>query len=349
MKRIITYLFFVCCSINTSTAQDVHFSQFHQTPQLLNPATAGFFEGYERLILNHKTQWSALGSPYRTTAASFDLPFYFGSGQDAYLGAGLNFYNDRAGDSKFGINQASLSFSGILPLDRVNKFSAGLQIGFAQRSADLSNLVWGNQFNGVDGFNTNIASNEANTATSFVYADVAAGVFYEFNNSSEHMSGYDITKIQVGASYFHANKPRLKYATSPDETLYGKLVIHSHMRFDIPGSEVAVVPQAIYLLQGPYQELNAGLSLRVKLRNGTKYTGLVSENAISFGFNFRNQDAIIPMFLLELSNYAVGLSFDLTTSAIKNVSPAAGGFEISFRYTNLKDALWKRKVKGRHN
>ncbi len=327
-------------------AQDVHFSQWNETPLLLNPASAGFYNGYERFILNHKSQWASIGSPFKTTAASFDLPFFLGYGNKAYIGAGLTFYNDKAGDSKFGTNQGMLSISGILPLDDRSKFAGGIQIGVGQRSGQLDGLTWGNQFTG-EGFDTALPSNEVNTLSSFVYGDIGAGINFEFDNTSEKFDGFDEVKLNFGAAILHANKPRLKYTNAPDDYLARKLVAHLRLRYDIPGSKVSFVPQVLFVKQNPHQEIYGGFSLRFQLQNGTKFTGLVQENALSVGVQTRVKDAITPVVLLELTDYAIGVSYDISVSKIGSVNAAAGGFELTFRYTNLKDALWKRKTQGK--
>jgi hypothetical protein len=41
------------------TAQDVHFSQIQESPLWLNPANAGFMNGYLRAIANYRNQWAA--------------------------------------------------------------------------------------------------------------------------------------------------------------------------------------------------------------------------------------------------------------------------------------------------
>ena len=331
--------------LGNSFAQDIHFSQWNETPLLLNPATAGFYKGYERFILNHKSQWTSIGSPFRTTAASFDLPFMIGYGNHAYLGAGISFYNDQAGDSKFGINQGILSVSGILPVDDRTKFAAGLNFGIGQRSGQLDGLTWGNQFIG-DGFDPNIASNEANSLNSFVYADIGAGINFQFDNTSEKFDGYDEFLIDIGASIQHVNRPTFKYTNAPDDQLPMKALATFRMRYDIPGSKVSFVPQLMYVTQGQHSEMYGGASLRFQLQNGTKFTGLVQENALTVGIQTRVKDAITPIVLLELTDYAFGFSYDLSVSKLGTQNAAAGGFEITFRYTNMRDALWKRKTKG---
>ena len=55
MKRLVGLYVMMMCG--TSYAQDLHFGQTAQTPLLVNPACAGVFDGWERVILNHRNQW----------------------------------------------------------------------------------------------------------------------------------------------------------------------------------------------------------------------------------------------------------------------------------------------------
>jgi hypothetical protein len=48
--------------------------------------------------------------------------------------------------------------------------------------------------------------------------------------------------------------------------------------------------------------------------------------------------------LLEFSNYAVGLSYDLNVSGLARASSGRGGLEFTFRYLNIGTApLMKNK------
>ena len=51
---------FAAFSVNEMRGQDVHFSQFNETPQLLNPGATGVYNGYMRGIINYKNQWMAM-------------------------------------------------------------------------------------------------------------------------------------------------------------------------------------------------------------------------------------------------------------------------------------------------
>ena len=96
-------------TLGSSFSQDVHFSQFYQTPLLVNPAFTGSFNGNIRGIVNYRNQWATVGNPYTTYAFSFDMGLMKEKMENKYLGAGLFVYKDMAGDSKLSTTQVNFS------------------------------------------------------------------------------------------------------------------------------------------------------------------------------------------------------------------------------------------------
>ncbi|MEM9023599.1 MAG: type IX secretion system membrane protein PorP/SprF, partial [Bacteroidota bacterium] len=83
----------------TLSAQDMHFSQFNNSPMNLNPGLAGDFDGEYRFVLNQRRQWSSVTSnPFQTFGVSADArePLDIEN-----VGAGVSVYHDVAGDSRF--------------------------------------------------------------------------------------------------------------------------------------------------------------------------------------------------------------------------------------------------------
>ena len=59
-------------------AQDIHLSQFSNTPLLRNPALAGIFTGDTRFQAVYRNQWQSIGYPYQTAALSGEYKFAVG-------------------------------------------------------------------------------------------------------------------------------------------------------------------------------------------------------------------------------------------------------------------------------
>jgi type IX secretion system PorP/SprF family membrane protein len=325
-------------------AQDVHFSQFGQTPQLINPSATGVFSGSVRANMNYRSQWSSFGDPYNTYAASFDVPILKGDGRHAYFGLGANFYKDVAGKSDFGNFLGALSLSGIVPFSDYHTVSAGMQFGYGQYSANLTNLTWGNQFNGEE-FDLDINSNETFAFESSRYIDLGAGIFYEFKNSTTEFIGSDISSFNIGIGAYHLNKPKQQFFSYTEDEIPRKIVAQFSGTFDIRNTKLSIVPSMFYAIQGPYREMTPGMLFKLKFGNSTKYSGFFKESAIYFGSHYRLNDAIIPQVYLEFWDYMLGISYDYNNSELSNVTGGNGGFEISIRYINKPKALQRASFK----
>src|ERR1044072_8988636 len=66
----------ICCLflVPSAFAQDLHFSQFMNSPLLTNPANTGFIPAADyRLGMNYRNQWSSIMTvPYKTMSAYGD-------------------------------------------------------------------------------------------------------------------------------------------------------------------------------------------------------------------------------------------------------------------------------------
>jgi type IX secretion system PorP/SprF family membrane protein len=339
MKKT-SFLLAVLLAFGSVRGQDIHFSQFNETPTHLNPAYTGLFDGLFRVTMNYRSQWASMGSPYKTMAGAFDMPIQFGSG--AYIGLGAFLYSDKAGDSQFGTFQGLVSVSGIVPTSDHAKLSVGIQGGYSQRSASISNLQWENQYvNGA--YDPTAPSNEANLLTSFPYVDFSAGVAYQYRNVAGHMQGKDVFELQIGGAAYHLSKPNVSFLSGGSTRMDIRYVFHTQVRYDFPKTKWSLRPSAYYMQQGPAYEILLGSLIRYRIKSGTKITNFFSETGIAFGCHYRYKDAILPQMYFDFGDIFIGLSYDMNISKYAQVSKMNGGFEVTLRYANLNGALYKNK------
>ena len=80
-------------------AQDLHFSQFMNSPLLTNPANTGFIpDGDYRLGVNYRNQWSSIMSvPYKTMSAFGDVQLMKERFENGWVGLGGVVLKDVAG------------------------------------------------------------------------------------------------------------------------------------------------------------------------------------------------------------------------------------------------------------
>ena len=332
--RKLAFIAFSICATSVG-AQDIHFSQTTQTPLFINPAAAGVYDGWERVILNHRNQWLGSGTQFMTSAVAFDANIgKTRRSETPYLGVSALFFNDIGGDSKFGQQTGSIGLSGVIPMAGTGHLvSAGIQGSFSNRSADYSRLLFSSQWTGT-AFDPNLLTGEQNGAN-FQYADVAGGLFYTFRRREE-------LKIQAGVSGFHLNKPTMKFAGVEGDRLNRKWIMHASVVADIPGSPIAIDGNVMQVFQGPHTETVLGAIARYRLINGTHYTGYSQAAYIGLGAYYRVGDAICPAFVIDMYGFKFGISYDYTISSMRKAY-TGGSLEFSLSYTNLSHALFKWK------
>ncbi|HEY4798832.1 MAG TPA: PorP/SprF family type IX secretion system membrane protein [Bacteroidia bacterium] len=328
------------------SAQDIHFSQFNQSPLTLNPALAGTTV-WIRAGMQYRTQWSAVTVPYKTLGASFDIKSkkrwikikketekYRQSGENGF-GWGVNVYNDKAGDGNMSTLQANGSIAYQIYVEKRSMVALGFQAGIVQRSINFGNLYWGNQYdpNSSTGYNASAPTGEKNMNSSFIIPDLSTGAIYTFKKNERYMKGGDQMDFTVGAALFHVNQPKYSYLGG-GERLYQKIVLHGNAMIGVPNSSIAIAPGFMVAKQGPNQEIFAGAMIRYMLREDSKYTGFIKGASISAGGYYRNKDAFVGTALFEFSSYGVGISYDFNVSGLKTVSSGRGGFEITLRFLN---------------
>ncbi len=315
-------------------AQDPHYSQFSNTPLLMNPALTSDLKCDIRALTNYRSQWKSISVPYNTFTFSYDMGIRRDVARSGFLGAGIVFTNDKAGDTELSLNQVNLSLAYHLRTSMYNTFSVGILGGYAQRTIKPDKFQWDSQFNGT-AFDPNLPSNEpSDLSTLSSYADFGAGISWNYCESEKFIYANNQVIADAGIAVFHVNRPDLSFYTSSVDRLPMKVVIHASSRIGVINKQNALVPVLLYMQQGPLKNINAGLFIRNILKNASIYTGNIKGAAFSFGSMYRVGDAVIPQIQFEYANFALGLSYDVNVSGLTRCTYGRGGFEISLRFLN---------------
>jgi type IX secretion system PorP/SprF family membrane protein len=324
--------------------QDIHFSQFQTQPMTQNPALVGVKFDFAANV-NYKDQWRQIGSPYKTFGASADSKLNKHAIDRGFFAAGVNFFSDRAGDSKMGTTQGNFALAYHVKVAEHQTFGLGLMGGFAQRSLDYTHLTWGNQYDGTN-YDGAITSGENFGASSFAHSDFAAGLVYNYNNKDGHINvtdNHDL-KFNAGFSVYHLSRPKYSYLGA-NHRLYMKFVLHADALISIADTRYAFLPGVMIYYQGKAKELLVGGMFRIKLQQDSKYTGYKNGSAISIGGYLRARDAFTPMVLFEFHQFAMGVSYDVNISGLNQATNTRGGLELTLRFTN-KNPFMDGKMKA---
>lgn len=316
-------------------AQDPRFTQFYSSPQKLNPAMTGVFDGQVRLSANYRDQWSSiLGAvPYKTINVGFESKF--GVLKDDFFSLGVNVLRDEAGDAAFNQTQGhlSLSFMKQVAGGRGYRYAqyliAGVQVGAGQNGVDWSGIRFSTQFDGID-YNGNLNSGESLGEQSDVYTDINAGLMW-YGVFDKNKSFY------AGAAVNHVNTPDISFYNEAKESLYRRWVMHAGGEIPLITRQLSLLPGILYMRQGPSREINFGSNLRytnkdwneVALRVGSwmRFVKNVDQSGFSLG-----NESILMVAALEMSRFQIGLSYDVNLSTLTEISSSRGAFEVSFIY-----------------
>lgn len=299
------------CGIQTLYAQDIHFSQFFETPLLRNPALAGIFTGDIRAQMVYRDQWGSVTDGYRTGSLNGEYKLPIGKADD-FITIGGQVLFDRAGT-------AALTQTSILPVVNYHKslsnehnryLSVGFMGGVVNRSFDRSKMI------------TEDPSGEPTAVNNYTYMDGSVGLSYNSNLSENPEDNF-----YLGAAYHHFTRPKNSFFRDPSIQLNPKWTGSAGFRFGV--AEYAYVSiQADYSIQEKYQETVVGAMYGLKIGpelEKPKYT-------IHAGAFIRWSDALIPVVKLDYAPFTVAFSYDVNISKLKPYSYGRGGFEMSVSY-----------------
>ncbi len=140
IKRIVSLAGCALYLVPCVYSQDLHFSQFMNSPLSTNPANTGFIPGGDyRVGINYRNQWSAIMTvPYQTMSAFGDMQIM--QGENGWLGAGGLILHDVAGSGNLTSTKIYGSIAYHQTLNLASLISLGFNIGYANKQINTSNL-----------------------------------------------------------------------------------------------------------------------------------------------------------------------------------------------------------------
>ena len=322
LPRIV--LIFLSLVLNSAIGycQDIHFSQFFETPLLRNPALAGIFNGDLRVQAVYRNQWNSVTVPYQTGSFNGEYKMPVGKGND-FLTIGGEILYDKAGT-------VALTSTHILPVanfhkslstDRNMYLSVGFMGGLVQRKFDRSKVTTNNQYNGT-GYDPALADGETFANSGYTYLDGSAGI--SFNSS---IGESDDNNFFIGAAYHHFNKaPKVSFYGDSKIDMIPKVVFSGGVKMSVTDYSY-ITFQADYSKQGMSTEIVGGMMYSYKLDDIAD-----PKHVIHAGALIRWGDAVIPVVKLETKPVSFALSYDVNVSQLKTASHGRGGFELSITY-----------------
>ncbi|CAN5611502.1 hypothetical protein BH11BAC3_BH11BAC3_20260 [soil metagenome] len=318
-NRKILILSFVALNLLAfANGQDLHFSQFFNSPLSTNPANTGFIPDADyRIGAHYRNQYSSiLASPYKTVSVYGDAQVLRNQIENGWLGLGGLILSDVAGSGGLRSTKIYGSLAYHQQLGAASLLTAGFNVGWANKRIDQSKLSFPDQFDGKF-FDNTLPSSVVLNSNSVSYMDVQVGLNYAYFPTED-------IYINGGYSIHHVNRPQETFFSgSPDSSRIPMRHIAFLNALLKVNDRVIINPNMYYTNQAKSSEFVLGLNANYDL------SGEGGDKQLIAGLYYRSGDAVIPMLGFEIKNIRFTFSYDATTSALKNYNNLQGATEFN--------------------
>ncbi|MEN9684253.1 MAG: hypothetical protein RLZZ28_39 [Bacteroidota bacterium] len=315
-KNKIIALLIAMVAIGYTPAQDLHFSQYFNTPMLVNPANTGFNPDYSyRIGGNYRNQWANVGNPYKTMSLWGDAKLLTDRFENGWIGVGASLLKDAAGSGSLTATSAfgSIAYHQLLGYNSL--LSGGFSVGYTSKRIDISKLSFDNQWNGRF-FDQTVPSNEPFAYSQVGYLDLQMGLNYAYFAS-------DKVYFNAGVSIMHINTPRESFF---DPGVSDNRIPRRYTAF-INGS---IKLQDIWILNPNLYVSKMGNAWETVIGfNANRDLTGDGMNQLIVGLYYRNNDALIPMMGYQVNDLKFTVNYDATVSTLGNINGSRGAYEIS--------------------
>jgi type IX secretion system PorP/SprF family membrane protein len=319
IRHICRWFLMIMLTIPVSrlSAQDLHFSQFFNSPLTTNPANTGFIPDADyRLGAHFRNQYSnIMSSPYKTFSAFGDAQLFRDKIENGWMGIGAVILSDVAGSGSLRSTKVYGSVAYHQMLGNSSLVSAGFNLGWANKRIDRSSLKFPDQFDGKF-FDNSLPTSVVLTNTSTSYFDMQAGLNYAYFPQEN-------VYINAGYSIHHVNKPKETFFSDNaiDATIPMRHIGFVNAILKV-NPRVIINPNIFYTNQARASELVLGLNANYNLSE-------FGEKQLIMGLYYRNHDAAIPMIGFQINDVKFTFSYDATISPLKNFNSYRGASEFN--------------------
>lgn len=316
--QILNIKLWLCCVVFIrlhADGQDLHFSQFMNSPLTTNPANTGFIpEADYRLGVHYRSQWTSIPVPYKTASVFGDFQLFRNRLENGWVGAGFVVLNDVAGRGNLRSNKVYGSIAYHQMLGYSSLLSAGFNAGYASKRIDLNRFIFDNQWNGKF-FDAALNNGELQLRNGNIsYFDLQAGLNYAYFPNEE-------TYVNAGFSVHHLNEPRETFFQNSDNRVPRRYIGFLNGSFKL-NEDWIINPNTYFSTQARASEWVAGMNAAYNV------TGNGDFILIAGGY-LRWQDAGIAMIGFEKNNIRVTFTYDATVSSLAKFNASRGAYEFS--------------------
>lgn len=307
--------------VNVLLGQDIHFSQYFNSPLSLNPSQTGNFDGDWRAFANYRDQWRAIAYPFKTFSGGYDRKLSI-QGQD--IGVGGYAFNDQSG-IYLSCTQIYLSGSYRKTIDD-NNFSGGVQVGYVMKSVNYDKITFPQNYDlDNNSFDPNFnPADFGKNKLSYIDVNVGVGWSRKINN----------LEPEAGLSFFHVNQPKESFEGVKSNKQAMRSAIFVAVKTELSPTLYLKPGALLYMMRGSRDMMigsQAGYTIQSNHFNVREvYGGLYLRNGLA-----DPTDAVIIMAGAQIKKIAVNISYDLNISSTRKYNNYRGGFELSLVFKSI--------------
>jgi len=303
------FLFFICWS--GLSAQDPVYSQYYNSPVLMNPSFAGNTRGALVSVM-YRNQWPSINNAYTTYSVTYDQRWQRSSGLGLYVTA------DDSGNGAIKTTKIGGIYSYRIRFRNEMYLKGAIDIAYGQTRLDQSKLVFLDNLDPQYGLETpggvKIPTAEVlSSSPSRGYLDVSSGAMFYTPD------------FYAGISIKHLNTPNIDFAA--DETgSKGNLPLrwsfHGGMQIDLDRGNKGeygtfISPNVLFVKQNDFWQANVGAYVNIIQMFG----------GLWYRHSGNNSDSVIASVGGKSGIFKITYSYDYTVSGLTQGS--GGSHEIS--------------------
>jgi type IX secretion system PorP/SprF family membrane protein len=318
IKTIISCCFILGCLLEVK-AQNLYFSQFHQTPLLTNPAMVGTETSIKGGFF-YKNQAVGGGQAFTTPLLYGFYPLIRKKDNKHWAGIGVQILSDNAGiGGLMRTTGGSVAFAYNFDLPQSQKITFGLQGGFYSRNIFLDKLNTGSQWNDIRRTFDGTLPNNLNTLNPTVNLPmVDAGIMWQMLDTN------GIQRAYVGVSGKQLNQPNDAFTDISNKIPISLVFIAGAQVFN--NQQISVFPNIRHIQQGSIRQTNVGSAFRYYLNPENQ------RNFIAFNGWYSLQNAFVAGIELYHKDYFFNFSYDFSSTRPQNLGTSNGSAEIGIGY-----------------
>jgi|GEM_PF-372513 len=310
-------------------AQDAIFSQQELTPLNLDPALAGAVDDIGAHLI-HRSQWSSITDPFRTTGATLDARLgrnkQTSSAHAGKMGLGVSFLSDHAGAMKTTCADMALAYHVFLTPN--STFGAGITAGLLQTVMDQANGEWASQYDGIR-YDPGLSSGEAADTRGHSALDLGGGLLYTLWATDRGMPD-DRSSLNIGVAGQHLGRPAITADGMDRIPIRWSAFINGRWKFG--QSQTYLDPGAYYYRQGPASQLLVGSYIGHRFGPSRVLQNDAVQLCMQLGAFYRIDDAVVAKALFQWDAYSMGMAYDITVSSLASTNSGRGAAEIVLCY-----------------